>query len=179
MRDGVTETEKNPCLHSALCCLYLVFCYCCFSRVSVYFCELWMSPTALPLVSKCHFKPGVVINTIFMVILVGAKIKHDSMCMKPDVNHLFPSFPSAFPQCAWINVSMVHVASRASAVMTSAWGAVLSQEMQVAVWPAGTSSMGIPAWRSVLLDTMSSGAGAASASPSARLVITGILIVNS
>lgn len=46
--------------------------------------------------------------------------------------------------------------------------------MQVAVWPAGTSSMGVPVWRSVLLDTMSSGAGDASASPSARLVITAL-----
>lgn len=73
---------------------------------------------------------------------------------------------------------MVRVASRASAAMTSAWEAVLSRVMLVAVWPAGTSSMGIPVWRSVLLDTMSSGAGDASASPSARLVITGILSVN-
>lgn len=64
------------------------------------------------------------------------------------------------------------VASRASVAMTSAWVAVLSQVMQVAVWPAGTSSMGIPVWKSVLLDSMSSGAGAASASTSARLVIT-------
>lgn len=71
----------------------------------------------------------------------------------------------------------MRVASRASAAMTSAWAAVLSQVMQVAVWPAGTSSMGIPVWRSVLQDTMSSGAGAASASPSARLVIIGIVNV--
>lgn len=73
----------------------------------------------------------------------------------------------------------MRVASRASAVMTSAWAVVLSRVMQVAVWRAGISSMGIPAWRSVLLDTMSSGAGAVSASPSARLVITRILKVNS
>ncbi len=72
----------------------------------------------------------------------------------------------------------MRVASRASAAMTSAWAAVLSQVMQVAVWPAGTSSMGIPVWRSAPLDTTSSRAGAASASPSARLVITGILKVN-
>lgn len=32
--------------------------------------------------------------------------------------------------------------------------------------------MGVPVWTSVLLGTMCSGAGAASASPSARLVIT-------
>lgn len=72
----------------------------------------------------------------------------------------------------------MRVVSRASAAMTSAWAAVLSQVMQVAVCPAGTSSMGIPVWISVLLDTMSSGAGAASASLSARLVITSILKVN-
>lgn len=69
----------------------------------------------------------------------------------------------------------MHVASRASAAMTSAWVAVLSQVTQVAVWPAGTSSMAAPVWRSVLLETMFSGAGAASALASVRLVITGIL----
>lgn len=69
---------------------------------------------------------------------------------------------------------MVRVASRVSAAMTSAWEAVLSQAMQVAVWPAGTSSMGTTVWRSVLLDTMSLGAGDVSASPFARLVKSGI-----
>lgn len=73
---------------------------------------------------------------------------------------------------------MVRVASRASAAMTSAWAAVLSQVTQVAVWPAGTSSMAAPVWRSVLLDSMSSGAGAASALASVRLVLTGILKVD-
>lgn len=64
----------------------------------------------------------------------------------------------------------MRAASRASAAMTSAWVAVLSQVMQVAAWPAETSNMGAPVWRNVLLGTMSSGAGAVSASPSARLV---------
>lgn len=70
---------------------------------------------------------------------------------------------------------MVPVASRVSAAMTSAWEAVLSQAMQVAVWPAGTSSMGTTVSRSVLLDTMSLGAGDVSASLFARLVKNGIL----
>lgn len=72
----------------------------------------------------------------------------------------------------------MRVASRASAAMTSAWAAALSRVTQVAVWPAGTSSMGATVWRSVLLDTTSSRAGAVSASHSARLVITGILQFN-
>lgn len=70
---------------------------------------------------------------------------------------------------------MGRAASRESAATTSAWEAAPSQGTPAAVWPAGTSCTVAPAWRSAPLVTTSSGAGDASASPSARLVTLGIL----
>lgn len=108
------------------------------------------------------------------VLIARANIKtFDSFCVKPDINLLAPlSFSlSSSLKFARTSVSTARVASRASAAMTSAWEAAPSRAMPVAVWPAGTSSTGAAVWRSVLLDTMSSGAGDVSAFPSARWVI--------